>query len=235
MKKFVVIIMMMFVSHVSFGQQKELCESPEEADDLNSITKCAVLASKQDSEARQISVKVTTKAPKRFFKRRKPIKKKEAFTAGNISISGIDTDNINQTLVKNNVASLAKIERKALLRKAIKFSRIEQIPMFESCKNKSKEKNVECFNKQMIKHVKKYFKYPAEAAKNRIQGDVWVRFVIDENGDVSNIKAVGPKDGTILEKESLRVVENLPKFRPGIEKGKAVMTKYSFPISFSLD
>lgn len=237
MKRVVLLVVfwMVLANHFSYAQQKELCESPSEIEDLNSITKCEILNSKQEAAGRYIAVKVTATNSRRFLKRRKLPKKNAISSSSTLNTSGIDATAIKKTVIENNISSLAKIERKALLKKAIRFSEVDEIPMFTSCKSKSKDKNIECFNKQMIKHVKKYFKYPEDAEANRIQGDVWVRFVIDENGDVSNVKAMGPKNGKLLEQESLKVVKNLPKFKPGKNKGKVVMTKYAFPISFSLD
>ena len=64
---------------------------------------------------------------------------------------------------------------------------------------------------------------------------MWVRFIIDKNGNVSNIKALGPENGSILEQEAIRVVSRLPRLIAGVKEGKKTSVKYGFPISFSLE
>ena len=87
----------------------------------------------------------------------------------------------------------------------------------------------------MIKHIQKYFCYPSEAVRNQVEGEVWVRFVIDKNGYVKNIKTLGPKGGDLLNEEVKRVVTKLPRFAPARKNGKSVSVKYGFPINFSLE
>ena len=58
--------------------------------------------------------------------------------------------------------------------------------------------------------------------------------VIDKDGSITNVQARGPKGGELLEKEALRVISKLPKFKPGMQRGKPVKVKYSQPITFKL-
>jgi TonB family protein len=77
-------------------------------------------------------------------------------------------------------------------------------------------------------------KYPDEAKKNGIQGKVFVSFVVDEQGKVTNAKierGVNPA----LDAESLRVGNGLKTWKPGTEKGKAVKVAYTIPINYALD
>lgn len=77
-------------------------------------------------------------------------------------------------------------------------------------------------------------KYPEEAKKNGIQGKVFVSFVVDEQGKVTNAKiekGVNPA----LDAESLRVVNGLKTWKPGKEKGKVVKVAYTIPINYALD
>jgi len=135
----------------------------------------------------------------------------------------------------NNIIALSNSLSKDELKKAIKLDEASTIPKFESCKNVGKKEQIGCFNKEMVKHIEKHFNYPTEAVINKIEGKVWVRFVIDKNGNVSNIKALGPKGGRVLDHEAIRVVSKLPKFIPGKNRGKNISIKYGFPISFDLD
>ena len=77
-------------------------------------------------------------------------------------------------------------------------------------------------------------KYPDEAKKNGIQGKVFVSFVIDEQGKVTNAKIERGVEAS-LDKESLRVVNGLKTWKPGKQKGKAVKVAYTIPINYALD
>jgi TonB family protein len=75
--------------------------------------------------------------------------------------------------------------------------------------------------------------YPEEAKKAGIQGKVFVTFVVDELGKVTNSKIARGVDPA-LDKESLRVMNDLKTWKPGMEKGKAVKVSYTIPINFAL-
>jgi periplasmic protein TonB len=116
----------------------------------------------------------------------------------------------------------------------IPFAVIEDIPVFPGCENVAKAKRLECFQEQMAKHIKKNQQYPERAQEDGIQGRVSVLFVIDKDGSITNVQVRGPKGGELLEKEAKRVIEKLPKFKPGMQRGKPVKVKYSQPITFKL-
>jgi protein TonB len=86
----------------------------------------------------------------------------------------------------------------------------------------------------LMSEIASAINYPDEAKKNGIQGKVFVSFVVDEQGKVTNAKierGVNPA----LDAESLRVVNNLKTWKPGKEKGKAVKVAYTIPINYALD
>lgn len=76
-------------------------------------------------------------------------------------------------------------------------------------------------------------KYPVIAQENGIQGKVFVSFIIDELGNVTNENIVRSVDAS-LDNEALRVIRSLPKWKPGMQGGKAVKVKYFVPINFEL-
>ncbi len=76
-------------------------------------------------------------------------------------------------------------------------------------------------------------KYPVIAQENGIQGKVYVNFIVNTDGFVSDARVLRSADPA-LEKEALRVVNNLPKWKPGKQRGKAVRVSFSVPISFVL-
>ena len=114
------------------------------------------------------------------------------------------------------------------------FAVIEDVPVFPGCEGVAKNKRLDCFMEQMAKHIKKNQQYPERAMEDGIQGRVSVLFVIDKDGGISNVQVRGPKGGELLEKEAQRVIEKLPKFKPGMQRGKPVKVKYSQPITFKL-
>jgi protein TonB len=63
---------------------------------------------------------------------------------------------------------------------------------------------------------------------------VYVSFIIEEDGAVSNVKTERAVD-PILDKEAIRVVESMPKWTPGYQRGLAVRVKIILPVGFKLD
>lgn len=85
----------------------------------------------------------------------------------------------------------------------------------------------------LMKAIQASIVYPANAYHAGRQGKVAVQFVIDKEGNVTNPKVVRKVDPE-LDKEALRVISSLPKWKPGMQKGKAVNVQYSVPITFKL-
>lgn len=83
------------------------------------------------------------------------------------------------------------------------------------------------------KYIASAIKYPTIAQENGIQGKVFVNFVVDRDGSISNAKIARGVDPS-LDKEALRVVNTLPKWKPGMQRGKPVRVSYTVPISFQL-
>ncbi|SRR6056297_955037 len=84
------------------------------------------------------------------------------------------------------------------------------------------------------KHLAEHIKYPEIAAENQIQGTVYVQFVVRSDGNIGEAKVVRGVDPA-LNKEALRVVKNLPKWKPGRQRGKPVNVWYTVPIKFVLN
>lgn len=84
------------------------------------------------------------------------------------------------------------------------------------------------------KYIASAIKYPTVATENGIQGTVFVSFVIDRDGVVSNVKIVRGVDPSV-DMEAMRVVSSLPKWKPGKQRGRSVRVAYSVPIHFQLE
>ena len=82
-------------------------------------------------------------------------------------------------------------------------------------------------------YIAKNLRYPEVAAENGIQGRVFVQFVVEPDGRVSNVKVVRGVDPA-LDKEAVRVVETSPPWKPGKQRGKPVRVSFTFPIIFVL-
>ena len=86
---------------------------------------------------------------------------------------------------------------------------------------------------ELIKFLQKNIQYPQMERDNDIQGKVLLRFVVMEDGsvqDVNVVRSVSPG----LDKEAVRVVRMLPKFKPGKQQGKAVRVYFNLPVVFTL-
>ena len=83
------------------------------------------------------------------------------------------------------------------------------------------------------KWIAKNVKSPMIAQENNIQGKVFVQFVIEKDGSVSDVKVARSVDPS-LDKEAIRVVKAMPKWKPGKQRGKPVRVSYTVPINFQL-
>jgi len=85
-------------------------------------------------------------------------------------------------------------------------------------------------------YVNNHVEYPQQAIDNNTTGTVMVSFVVDERGKIKDAHVIGkqmPKDG--LDQEALRVVNNMPDWKPGKVRGKNVKTRLELPINFQLE
>jgi TonB family protein len=82
----------------------------------------------------------------------------------------------------------------------------------------------------LINDISKNMRYPADALKKNIQGRVIVQFVVGTDGVVRDAKVVRSIPG--LDEEALRIVNSMPRWIPGMNKGKKVAVKYTLPLTF---
>lgn len=76
-------------------------------------------------------------------------------------------------------------------------------------------------------------RYPADARQNKISGIVWISFIVERNGSLSNIVIDRPA-GHGFDEEAIRVLKQSPVWTPGQQNGQAVRVKYSLPINFHM-
>ena len=85
----------------------------------------------------------------------------------------------------------------------------------------------------MLQYLMKNIKYPEQAVKEGIQGRVTVRFIVEKDGSISDVKPVLSVH-PLLNKEAVRVVESMPKWTPGKQNGKPVRVRFNLPVMFKL-
>ncbi len=88
-------------------------------------------------------------------------------------------------------------------------------------------------DRALYQYISNSVKYPVIAQENGIQGKVYVKFVVNELGKVSNGEILRGVD-TSLDNEALRVINSLPNFKPGKQRGKPVKVFYNAVINFQL-
>ena len=86
---------------------------------------------------------------------------------------------------------------------------------------------------KLTDYLTKNIKYPQMARESGIQGRVFVNFVVEPDGSVSNINVMRSLGGG-CDEEAVRVVKNMPKWKPGKQRGKPVRVSYILPIVFKL-
>lgn len=87
----------------------------------------------------------------------------------------------------------------------------------------------------LAKYLSRNIRYPSNAAKQNVQGNVLVSFVLDEEGNIKDVKSVNkPALGGGLEEEAVRVVKAMPKWKPAVDGGKNVPIRFALPVGFRL-
>ena len=101
------------------------------------------------------------------------------------------------------------------------FQIVEEMPAFPGGEAK------------LMEYVGKNIKYPQIARETGIQGRVFIGFVVEPDGSVSNVKLLRGIGGG-CDEEAMRVVKSMPKWKPGKQRGKAVRVSYQIPVFFKL-
>lgn len=138
----------------------------------------------------------------------------------NNNLDIFDSEANNETFVEVSPIVIPKEEKDEIEESQIFFI-VEEMPEFPGGEN------------ALRLYIAKSIKYPVIAQENGIQGKVYVSFVVDKDGGISDAKIVRNVDSS-LDKEALRVINSLPKWKPGKQRGKPVRVAYTVPISFVL-
>jgi len=143
-------------------------------------------------------------------------KVEDILSAGNIRVS---KDSLGNTYMWSEEAPNSIYARNEELDQV--FLIVEDMPVFPGGEN------------ALRKYIANSVKYPVLAQENGIQGKVYVTFVVGKDGFVKNARIARGVD-PVLDKEALRVVNTLPQWKPGIQRGEPVNVSYTVPINFVL-
>jgi protein TonB len=102
------------------------------------------------------------------------------------------------------------------------FVVVETMPEFPGCQQ------------ALFKFLSENVKYPVIAQENGIQGRVICQFVVNKDGSIVDVEVVRSGGDPSLDKEAVRVIKSMPKWKPGKQRGKAVRVKYTVPVNFKL-
>lgn len=86
---------------------------------------------------------------------------------------------------------------------------------------------------ELMRYLATNIKYPPLAKESGIQGRVFINFVVEPNGSISNVKVLRGIGGG-CDEEAVRVVESMPNWKPGKQRGKNVRVSYNLPVKFTL-
>jgi len=130
----------------------------------------------------------------------------------------IDVEATEETEVEEYVP--IEIEEEEVVEEQI-FMVVESMPGFPG--------GEQSLNKYLYENIK----YPQMAKESGIQGRVFVTFVVEKNGEVTDVRVLRGIGGG-CDEEAIRVVENMPKWTPGKQRGKPVRVQFNLPIKFTL-
>ena len=137
-----------------------------------------------------------------------------------VEVEDID---INAEVEQNEVIEEyvpVEVEEEEVVEQEI-FKIVEEMPSYPGGEQK------------LMEYVAKNIKYPQIARETGIQGRVYVNFVVEPDGSVSNVSVLRGIGGG-CDEEAMRVVKNMPKWKPGKHRGKAVRVQYMLPVNFKL-
>jgi protein TonB len=134
-------------------------------------------------------------------------------------VSSEDTQTAAQ--VQTYVAPAAAIQEEEEESAQPIFTVVEEMPQFPGGTG------------DLLRFLSNSIKYPVIAQENGIQGRVTCAFVINRDGSVVDAEVVRGVDPS-LDKEALRVINSMPKWSPGKQRGKPVRVKYTVPVTFKL-
>ena len=154
---------------------------------------------------------------------------------------GEDEEEIEETVIESTetdqeeeIVEVEEIEVEEVVEDVeVPFAVIENVPEYPGCERGSNTEKRKCMSDKIAKFVQRKFNTDLAgdlglSGRQRIS----VIFKIDKNGNVTGVRSRAPHPR--LEKEAARVINMLPKMKPGRQRGKPVIVPYSLPITFQV-
>jgi protein TonB len=141
-----------------------------------------------------------------------------------------DKANVAETSLASSEETGGRVEVKYVAPAAVVEEEPEEQTIFEVVENMPEYPGG---MSALMQFLSKNIKYPTIAQENGTQGRVIVQFVVNRDGTIVDpvvVRSVDP----YLDKEALRVIMTMPKWKPGMQRGKAVRVKYTVPVQFRL-
>lgn len=119
------------------------------------------------------------------------------------------------------------------------FMRAEQMPRFPGCEHYkvSEKEKAKCAEQKLFEYIRASLKYPPQALKNNLEGEVLIKFVVDKTGNIEQTELISDP-GSGMGKAALEVVDAMKDFNqkwtPGYQHGKPVSVWFVLPVRFSL-
>ncbi len=116
------------------------------------------------------------------------------------------------------------------------FKLVEEMPRYPGCENMegtTKEKK-SCADRKMLEYIYGNISYPEKARELSVSGMALFQFVVEKNGDISEIKTLRGVCKEI-EEECLGIIKNMPKWIPGKQRGNPVRVQFTLPVKFKLE
>lgn len=149
-----------------------------------------------------------------------------AFVTGNAGQSNLLPNNtaVNDTVptTQTTYTATAQVTMAEQTDQDEVFTIVEQPPQFPGGE------------KALIKYLGENTRYPKAAVANNIEATIFVQFLIDKEGNIKKVKTVGTAKGYGLEEESIRVVNAMPKWKPGVQNKRKVTVQFNLPIHYTL-
>jgi periplasmic protein TonB len=186
----------------------------------NSAYDRSELAERTDFGFEEDYVVNTFRKPKPKIEPPKPIQIEEIIVVDDDDLID-DEIEINSEIDFDEPIKIIVIEDEPEEETFVPFYKVEEKPLFVGG------------DKALLIFLGKNTKYPPTAKEAGIQGKVYIEFIIDKNGFVTDAK-IARSVHPLLDKEALRVVKSMPKWKPGLQGGKKVSVNFHVPINFVL-
>jgi protein TonB len=120
------------------------------------------------------------------------------------------------------------------------FSIVEEMPYFPGCEELSGDERKKCSDKKMVNFIGKKAYYTTMARESAFEGTVYIRFVVEKDGTISNIEVIKDNtEGGGLKESALKAVKSMnemnEKWKPGKQRGNPVRVRIIVPVKFKLE